>query len=636
MPRRRHPGSPHPWLVAALLAAPVLLTVPSTHANDPPVAAELASANDNRIVAGHWEDGQRTVHLDARLASWRPDASVDTTVTVQAFAERGGAPSIPGPLLRAEEGTALLVTVRNLIADSTLVVHGLRAGATSDDTVHIAPGATRELRVRTDAPGTYLYWGTTTGSTFDARSGRDAQLTGALVIDAAGVAPGPNERIFVMTLIDVLPDTTKPPPHEDIWELAINGRSWPHTERLHYTVADTVHWRWLNGTYLPHPMHLHGFHFRTLARGDGRQDTAFAPDEVPEVVTEFMAPGATFRMAWTPTRAGNWLMHCHMLPHVSPFPDRPDSLRSHDAHDAERHATDAMAGLVLGISVAPNPAVSETPDAEPTRRLRLLVQQARADSGWRPARGYVLQRGAEPDADSVEVPGSPLVLVRGQTTAITVVNRLRRPTTVHWHGMELLSIYDGVSGWSGLDARRAPLVAPGDSFTVAITPPRAGTFIYHTHMDEEREIGDGLYGALIVLEPDESWNAEVDWPMIIGDAVTRDTVGPALNGQRSPPPRTVHVGTTYRFRVINIGRAEAVKVSLLAGGASAGWTHVAKDGAALPPALRRVRTDSLRIGVGETYDFEWTPTVAGEAVLEVVLPFGLTKLRQPLRIEPRR
>jgi FtsP/CotA-like multicopper oxidase with cupredoxin domain len=59
------------------------------------------------------------------------------------------------------------------------------------------------------------------------------------------------------------------PPGDDVLELAINGRSWPHTERLHYKVGETVRWRWLNGSFSQHPMHLHGFHFRTTAPGTG-------------------------------------------------------------------------------------------------------------------------------------------------------------------------------------------------------------------------------------------------------------------------------------------------------------------------------------------------------------------------------
>ena len=44
--------------------------------------------------------------------------------------------------------------------------------------------------------------------------------------------------------------------------LAINGRSWPYTERIEATVGDSVRWRVINATARPHPMHLHGFYFR--------------------------------------------------------------------------------------------------------------------------------------------------------------------------------------------------------------------------------------------------------------------------------------------------------------------------------------------------------------------------------------
>ena len=653
LPRR--PGSPPgpgvPSSLRALLAVAALgagLAACAVEAREPAVAngaPRVVVPNDNRVPAGEVRRGVRRVELVAQLAAFRPDSAVDSTVTVQAFGEGDGAPSVPGPLLRAEQGTALRVTLRNRLPDSTLVVHGLRAGGTPEDTVQVAPGATREVTVRTDAPGTYLYWGSTTGVALGDRWDRDGQLTGALVVDPAGTVPDTSERIFVMTVIDLYPDSTQPRrkgTRDDVWELAINGRSWPHTERIRQAVGDTVRWRWLNGSYLPHPMHLHGFHFRTLARGDGRTDTTLAPDRVPEVVTELMAPGGTMRMAWVPTRPGNWLMHCHMLPHVTPYPERPDSLRRHEAHDVLRHATEGMAGLVLGVTVTAPGGAAEPPAGAPAERLRLFVQEAPAarDSAGtahaKAPRGYVLQRGArEPARDSVEVPGSPVVLTRGQTTQITVVNRLSRPTTVHWHGMELLSVYDGVSGWSGLDAQRAPLVAPGDSFVVAITPPRAGTFIYHTHMDEEAELRAGLYGPLVVLEPGERWDPATDIPLLVGDAMVDGKPVLAINARRPAPPRTVRAGVTHRLRVISIGPAEPVRVVLTAGGTPVPWRHVAKDGAALPAALQRARTDSIWVGVGETYDFEWTPAAAGEATLEVLPPFGAPAIRQPFRIVGR-
>ena len=598
-------------------------------------AAETVVPNDNRLAAGSRRGSVHELRLEARLATWRPDQNVDSVVTVQAFAEEGRSPRIPGPLLRVTTGTDIRVTVRNLLRDSTLVVHGLRGGGFADDTVHVRPGATRELRFRAGKPGTYLYWGTTTGSPIATRPSRDSQLTGAIVIDPDGVNPDPAERIFVMTVIDLAPgDTVHNKAKEDIWELAINGRSWPHNERVEYAVGDTVRWRWLNGSYLPHPMHLHGFHFTVTAKSENNSDTTYTPADVRVANTEFMVAGSTFRMEWVPTRAGAWLMHCHMIPHIVPFPERPDSTRDHDAHDVRLHPTSAMAGLVLGITtVDRRRSVTEPP--APTRRLRVFAQQAlaRADSGKAIPRGYVLQRGAEPRPDSVEVPGSPIVLTRGETTAITVVNRLRSATTVHWHGMELESVFDGVSGWSRTGSNVAPLLAPGDSFTVAFTPPRAGTFIYHTHMDEGPQLATGMYAPLLVLEPGDRFDPSTDLVFMFGDAVVGDKTRLTINGRHEPPPLDLRAGTRYRLRFVNIHTAGPGRVDLVADSLPLTWRPISKDGADLPYGRRRAVPSRLRrLGVGETYDFEWTPDRAMDAVLEVRIEG--TTLRQPLRVRP--
>ena len=294
-----------------------------------------------------------TVTLDARPARWLPDADVDTTLTVQAFAEQDGVPRIPGPLIRASQGTTVRVTVINSTGDSTLVLYGLPVGG---DSVVVPAGRQQVIEFAAGAPGTYLYWASTTGQQFVDRTGRDAQLTGALIIDPAGVAPDTSERVFVITMMDIYPDTTKPKePQNNIFELAVNGRSWPHTERLAYAAGDTVRWRWVNGGQLDHPMHLHGFHFRVLARGNGSVDTTLAADAVPHVVTERMDTGGTFRMDFVPTREGRWLFHCHYISHIVPFPERPDSARAHNAHDAQEHARRSMSGLVLSVDVRAAP-----------------------------------------------------------------------------------------------------------------------------------------------------------------------------------------------------------------------------------------------------------------------------------------
>ena len=611
----------------------VALLVVGPHRHEVQRGVETVVPNDNRQPGGRLENGILTLRLDARLATWRPDLNVDSTVTVQVFAEIGGAPRIPGPLLRVAAGTEVEVSVRNSLPDSTLIVHGLRAGSVGNDTLQIAPGVTRRVRFRAAAAGTYLYWGTTTKSPIDFRPWRDSQLTGAIIVDPAGVRPNANERIFVMTVLDVFPDDTlHNRKKEDIWELAINGRSWPHNERVQYAVGDTVRWRWINGSYLPHPMHLHGFHFRVLAKGDASRDTTFVADDIRLANTELMLSGSTFRMDWVPTRAGNWLMHCHMIPHITPFPERADTTRAHDLHDVDSHATSAMAGLVLGITTKARSRSAATAPT-PVRTLRLFAQEAPAVKGKPTVRSYVVERGSAPRADSVEVPSAPIILTRGETTAITVINRLREPTTVHWHGMELESVFDGVSGWSRTRSSIAPLLAPGDSFTVSMTPPRSGTFMYHTHMDEGEQLSSGMYGPLIVLEPGQRYDPTVDLTFIAGNAVVRDSIKIALNGRAEPPLLTLRSGTRYRLRFMNIHSAGAGRVDLRADSLHLTWRPLAKDGADLPEKFKTPRPSWFRLfGVGETYDFEWTPDRPMQASLQVRLEGSV--IDQPIRVLP--
>jgi FtsP/CotA-like multicopper oxidase with cupredoxin domain len=128
------------------------------------------------------------------------------------------------------------------------------------------------------------------------------------------------------------------------------------------------------------------------------------------------------------------------------------------------HALDMMGGLVMGIEVrGRDVAISQAGEAG-RRQLRLVAQQDSGGSDAEPSYGYVLHEGgsATPNASPL-LPGPTIVLERGKPVSITVVNRLREPTAVHWHGIELESYFDGVADFSGRGARIAKAIAPGDS-----------------------------------------------------------------------------------------------------------------------------------------------------------------------------
>ena len=206
--------------------------------------------------------------------------------------------------------------------------------------------------------------------------------------------------------------------------------------------------------------------------------------------------------------------------------------------------------------------------------------------------------------------------------AITIVNRSHEPAAVHWHGIELESFPDGVPGWSGSGDRLLPAILPGDSLTVRFTPPRAGTFMYHSHFNELQQITLGLYGAILVLEPGQVDDPETDRVLLLSDAgaTPNPRLGPfaraMLNGRVEPEPMRLRAGTTYRFRIVNIRSDYAVSLGLLdSEGQPVEWRHVAKDGADLPPAQAALRPARLLSEVGEIYDFEFTPRSPGRLTL---------------------
>jgi FtsP/CotA-like multicopper oxidase with cupredoxin domain len=582
-------------------------------------------ANDNRLPCGRLKDGVFTIELEARVGVWYPEEGDGPALHVQAFAEAGHSPEIPGPMIRVPEGMEISVDIRNAIPGSTLVIHGLHIRPGSpDDTVQLAPEERRNIRFRASKAGTYYYWATTTGKALPDRYGVDSQLNGALIIDPPGTRA--DDRVFVIGWWEnpELRAMGGDPFTKGRNAIVINGRAWPYTERLTYRVGDSVHWRWINAAQGNHPMHLHGSYYTVDSIGDGERDTLLKSEQRRLVVTELMRAGTTMSLTWAPQQPGNWLFHCHVLAHISPGlrlrpADKEPSFAQHQSH----HAMDGMAGLVLGINVLPSRTAPAAKQSDmPLRRLRLVAQLQPGRYGKDPGFAFALQEGSGQAAErSGRIPGPPIVLTRGQPVEITVLNKLPEPTSVHWHAMELESYYDGIAGWSGTPGHIAPMIEPEASFVVTFRPPRAGTFIYHTHLDDIRQLSSGLYGPIIVLDSGQSLDPERDRIMLVSVKGPSDNTPILLNGDAEPGPIELKQGVRYRFRFINITPHDPLlTVSLLAGSSPVMWRAIAKDGADLPISQATERPARQTVSVGETYDFEFEPRSAVELWLEVFRP----------------
>ncbi len=598
------------WLMAVVVAGAL--------ANDAPGIPRIVT-HDNTEGSGKLENGVLTLQLEIREGEWHPDAEDGAGMPIFAFAEEGKSPSIPGPMIRVPQGTRVKVSVKNATLFFPAFLHGLNQRPGKDEAIKIPAGETREVTFLAGEPGTYYYWATTgVDAPVDSRQGWDTQLDGAFIVDAPGARGDDRVMMIGLWYAWVVPFDFNRGYHQF---LTLNGKSWPHTTRLSYEMGETIHWRVINASVGVHPMHLHGAYFQVESTGDAEVDQHYAAGEQRSVVTELMAEGRTMAVSWKPSHAGNWIFHCHLADHFAEDNSKQVSeVMGLPIEKTEHHQGMGMAGLVVGIQIRPASTASEIPAlTAPARKLELAVSRSKDETDARHPIQMNLTDGTNISSTAAGSElGPTIVLHRDETTEITVVNRLTTPTAIHWHGIELESYYDGVVDLGG-DARQVtPRIEPGASFVARMTPPRAGTFIYHTHWHDMDQLTKGLYGALIVLEPGEKYDAEHDRVFVMSRGGTDIFYSPMLvNGMEHPVDNELRVGERYRLRFINITPADdGTQIVLAAAGKAVVWTPVAKDGAELPMRYRKDCEAKLKFGAGETYDFAFRPEKTGTLELQ--------------------
>ena len=117
-------------------------------------------------------------------------------------------------------------------------------------------------------------------------------------------------------------------------------------------------------------------------------------------------------------------------------------------------------------------------------------------------------------------PGPLIEAEVGETIRARLTNSLSQPTTIHWHGLRIPASMDGTESVQ-------TAVEPGESFDYEFTLPDAGTFWYHTHVNETEQLERGLYGPLVVRGPGE--------PTLDGDRVLMlDDLKLDADGRLSP------------------------------------------------------------------------------------------------------
>jgi FtsP/CotA-like multicopper oxidase with cupredoxin domain len=167
-----------------------------------------------------------------------------------------------------------------------------------------------------------------------------------------------------------------------------------------------------------------------------------------------------------------------------------------------------------------------------------------------------------------QVPGPTLRIRRGEELRVRLVNDLPEATVVHWHGVRVPNAMDGVPHLT------QPPIAPGKSFDYHFRVPDAGTFWYHSHLYSSEQLARGLYGPLIVEEPEtpqvdhdlvlvfDDWrlagNGRIDDASFrsFHDAAHAGSIGPHLT-VNSVPSLEIAVRTNERLRLRLVNSANA-------------------------------------------------------------------------------
>ena len=199
------------------------------------------------------------------------------------------------------------------------------------------------------------------------------------------------------------------------------------------------------------------------------------------------------------------------------------------------------------------------------------------------------------------VPG-PLIRAHvGDRLIVRFTNSLPEETTIHWHGVRLPANMDGVPDVS------QPAVPPGGSFEYSFTLPDAGLFWYHPHVHSTVQVGDGLYGAVLVEEkPDTALPDLGDQTVLVlsdasiqpdgtftdptagGDIATlfgREGNVVLVNGHVQPT-LLARPGQRLRWRIVNAARSSYQQLAM----AGHTFTQIGTDGGFItaPVALDRV------------------------------------------------
>ncbi len=281
-----------------------------------------------------------------------------------------------------------------------------------------------------------------------------------------------------------------------------------------------------------------------------------------------------------------------------------------------------LSGLaLLGASCGPLAGAGAEGDAVPNRDLRLpeapdldpspnvvAVELTAAAEDVE----ILPQHASRLAAYSNRLPGPLIHAKRGDRLKIHFENRLAAETTIHFHGIRVPNAMDGVPDMT------QPPVRTGGTFDYEFDLEDAGLYWYHPHCDTVLQMGSGLYGAILVDEPNEPEELGDETVLVLSD-VSLDDAGNPLPVQSGGaavvagsegnvvlvnglvyPTLDVGSGRRQRFRVLNAARARYFQLGI----AGHGFLRIGSDGGSIEAP---VRVDQPVLAPGERVDLVLEP-----------------------------
>ncbi|WP_246985891.1 multicopper oxidase domain-containing protein [Halorientalis marina] len=248
---------------------------------------------------------------------------------VWAFQADDRQPSVPGPILRAQEGDTVEVLLDNTdgMRPHTIHFHGSQTswendGVPTSTGITVQPGEQHTYEIPANVPGTHLYH-----CHYQTHNHIEMGMYGIFRVDPDGYEEA--DREYFMTLKDWDSRLPRTYAGEDVTYSArnrrpdvftINGRSAPRTlhpedgSPLIVSQGDTVRVHMVNSGYMSHPMHTHNHRFRVVEK-DGTQ----LPDALQyERDVTNIAPAERHTIEFeADADPGIYLTHCHKVNHVT-------------------------------------------------------------------------------------------------------------------------------------------------------------------------------------------------------------------------------------------------------------------------------------------------------------------------------